>query len=266
MQVVNPATGEAIGEVEEDAAGSLRAKVEGAREGQGGWARRPLGERLECVREFGRLLEGRGEELARVLTSEMGKPIAQSRGEIAAMQGRIAFFLEHTTRAVEEEVVLREEGMEERIRWEPLGTVANVSAWNYPYFVGSNVFLPALATGNAVLYKPSEHAALTGLAIAGLLREAGVPEAVFAPVVGGGEVGAALVGEAVDGVFFTGSYPTGRSIAEAVAGRMVRVQLELGGKDPVYVCDDVDPAGAAAAVAEGAFYNAGQSCCAVERV
>jgi acyl-CoA reductase-like NAD-dependent aldehyde dehydrogenase len=144
--------------------------------------------------------------------------------------------------------------------------VANISAWNYPWFVGSNVFVPALIAGNAVLYKPSEFAALTGLAIARLLHESGVPEDVFVPVVGAAEAGGALVAQPVDGVFFTGSVATGRRISQALAGRMVKVQLELGGKDPVYVCEDVDVARAAASVADGAFYNTGQSCCSVERV
>jgi acyl-CoA reductase-like NAD-dependent aldehyde dehydrogenase len=154
----------------------------------------------------------------------------------------------------------------ERITWEPLGVITNVSAWNYPYFVGGNVFVPALLTGNAVLYKPSEYATLTGLAIAERLHAAGVPPDVFVAVVGGGATGAALVEAAVDGVFFTGSYATGRRVARAAAEHLAHVQLELGGKDPIYVCDDAPLAAVAAAVAEGAFYNSGQSCCAVERV
>jgi acyl-CoA reductase-like NAD-dependent aldehyde dehydrogenase len=156
--------------------------------------------------------------------------------------------------------------MTELIAHEPLGVVANVSAWNYPWFVGSNVFVPALLTGNSVLYKPSEYATLTGLAIARLLHEAGVPEDAFIAVVGGGEVGGALVDQPVDGVFFTGSYATGRRIAERVAPRLARVQLELGGKDPAYVTDDADVGAAAASLADGAMYNAGQSCCSVERI
>ena len=141
-----------------------------------------------------------------------------------------------------------------------------MSAWNYPYFVGSNVFVPALLTGNAVLYKPSEHATLTGLAIGELLHEAGVPADVFQVVVGAGETGRALIEQRIDGVFFTGSYPTGKKIAEAVAGRLVKVQLELGGKDPAYVCEDADPKVAAESLADGAMYNTGQSCCSVERI
>jgi acyl-CoA reductase-like NAD-dependent aldehyde dehydrogenase len=145
--------------------------------------------------------------------------------------------------------------------------IGNISAWNYPYFVGSNVFVPALLTGNAVLYKPSEFASLTGLAIGELMQEAGLPTDVFQLVMGGGEVGALLLDQPLAGIFFTGSYATGRKVAETAARHLMRVQLELGGKDPVYVADDVaDVEKVAAAVADGAFYNNGQSCCAVERV
>ncbi|HEX6052415.1 MAG TPA: aldehyde dehydrogenase family protein, partial [Gemmatimonadaceae bacterium] len=248
---------------------SLAHKTHEAREAQPAWAATPLSERLARVRRFGELLAERREPLAATLTSEMGKPIVQARNEIKAMQGRIDFFLEHTERAIADEVVhhsSKAPALEERIRYEPLGVVANISAWNYPYFVGSNVFLPALLTGNAVLYKPSEHATLTGLAIAELMNDAGVPQDVFKAVIGGGDAGRTLLEQQIDAIYFTGSYATGRRIAESVAPRLIRVQLELGGKDPAYVCDDADVARAAHAVAEGAFYNAGQSCCAVERV
>src|SRR5438132_9627 len=204
---------------------------------------------------------------AHTLVLEVGKPITQARSELAGLLPRIDFFLAEVEGALADEVVLASpaDRLEERIRREPLGVVANVSAWNYPWYVGANVFLPALLTGNAVLYKPSELATLTGLAIAELLHEAGIPADVFQALVGGGSVGALLLEEPVDAVCFTGSHATGVKVAAAVAPRLVKVQLELGGKDPAYVCDDVDAAAAAAAVADGAFYNAGQSCCAVER-
>ena len=158
------------------------------------------------------------------------------------------------------------QNLEERISHEPLGVIANISAWNYPYFIGSNVFVPGLLAGNAVLYKPSEFATLTGGHIADLMHESGVPEDVFVPVFGGGATGAALLRQPIDGVFFTGSYATGTKIGAAAGRRMIKVQLELGGKDPVYVCDDVDVKNAAAGIADGAFYNTGQSCCSVERI
>jgi acyl-CoA reductase-like NAD-dependent aldehyde dehydrogenase len=266
LKITNPANGEVIREAPETSPPEVAAAWERARAAQPEWAARGFIERAAVVRRFRELLAERREELARTLTAEMGKPIAQARNELKGTLGRIDFFLEATPQVLREETVHSRPGLQEEITLEPLGVVANISAWNYPYFVGSNVFLPALLTGNAVLYKPSEFAALSGAAIGRLMDEAGVPAGVFTVVTGGAETGAALSAQPVDALFFTGSYATGRRIAEAMAGRMVRLQLELGGKDPVYVCDDVDVEKAAHSAAEGAFYNTGQSCCAVERV
>ncbi len=266
MKISNAATGGLIHEVAEDGPAEVARKHDRARRAQPAWAERPYEERAAAIRRFRDLLVERRDTLARTLTSEMGKPITQSGNELDATPGRIDFFLETTPSVLRDETVLRREGLEEAITLEPLGVVANVSAWNYPYFVGTNVFIPALLTGNAVLYKPSEYATLTGMAIGELMRAAGVPEDVFLVVTGGGETGAALVGQPVQAVFFTGSYATGRRIAAEAGDRLIRLNLELGGKDPVYVADDVEVETAAASVAEGAFYNTGQSCCAVERV
>ncbi|HYH57049.1 MAG TPA: aldehyde dehydrogenase family protein, partial [Anseongella sp.] len=138
---------------------------------------------------------------------------------------------------------------------------------NYPYLVGVNVFVPALLAGNAVLYKPSEFASLSGLRIGELLKEAGVPGEIFQVAIGKGETGERLLDMPFNGFFFTGSHATGKHIYERVAHKMVPCQLELGGKDPVYIADDVDDIkAAAAATADGAFYNNGQSCCSVERI
>ena len=268
MNVVNPATGAVVESVPETDVSQLPALLRAARLAQRSWAAQAPSARKAIVTRFRQLLSERKEELARTLTLEVGKPLAQARNELNGLLPRVDFFLEHFEAELAPRTVLgtASEALEERIVFEPLGVVANVSAWNYPYFVGSNVFVPALLTGNAVLYKPSELCSLTGLAIQKLLREAGVPEGVFQTLIGGRELGAALVALAVDGVFFTGSYATGKKIAEVVAPRMIRLQLELGGKDPAYVTDDVDVAAVAAAVADGAFYNTGQSCCAVERI
>ncbi len=267
MNLINPATGETIKAISEDSPESVEEKFLKARDAQSSWAETPLRDRKKTIERFAELLEAKKEDLAKTLTLEMGKPIAQSRNELNAVQGRIKYFLNTVGAALEVEKVFEDPGkMEERISREPLGVIANISAWNYPYFVGSNVFIPALLTGNAVLYKPSEYASLTGLAIAELFSEAGLPSCVFTPLIGGGAIGAALVNQAVHGIFFTGSYPTGKRIAEAAAGRMIKVQLELGGKDPTYVCEDAAIENAAASLADGAMYNTGQSCCSVERI
>lgn len=271
MRIQNPATLSVLAEVEEDGPESIAEKLTRARRAQPAWAALPLNERLAAMVRFRALVIEEREALARVLTREVGKPITQARNELGALPARIDFFLENTEEVLRpERVYQQKEGgqsvQEELITQEPLGVIANVSAWNYPWFVGSNVFLPALLTGNAVLYKPSEHATLTGLEITRLLHQAGVPTEIFVSVIGGASAGRALIERPLDGVFFTGSYRTGRAIAEAVAPRLIRVGLELGGKDPSYVTEDADVQAAALSLADGAMYNAGQSCCAVERI
>ena len=268
MKITNPATGAVIADVAADNAAAVRRKYEVARAGQVRWAKVPIRKRLDAIEKFRDRIGAMHETLARTLTHEVGKPIRQARNELTGLTARVEFFIAESIRALRDEKVFADpaQKLEERITHEPLGVIANISAWNYPYFVGSNVFVPALVAGNAVLYKPSEFATLTGLHIAEMLHEAGIPRDVFVPVVGDGATGAALTRQPVDGVFFTGSYATGAKIAATAGRRMIKVQLELGGKDPVYVCPDVDVKAAAAGLADGAFYNTGQSCCAVERI
>jgi len=267
MKIINPATEEVIRELDEDTAQSIREKYMMAREGQRNWCRVPLEERIRCIERFSALLDSQKDRLAQVLTTEVGKPLGQSGNEINGARHRIGFFMENSTKWLSEEWMITEGGTKEKITYEPLGVIANISAWNYPYLVGVNVFIPALIAGNAVLYKPSEYATLTGMEIEKLLIEAGVPNYCFQTIVGGKEAGQNLLELPLDGYFFTGSYQTGLAIAQKVAPKLVPFQMELGGKDPLYVMDDVDNLSqVAAAVADGAFYNNGQSCCAVERV
>ena len=264
--VRNPATGATITQLQQDDGQSVSAKYAAARAAQPAWASTALATRLGAMRRFRDALNSEAERLAAVLTSETGKPIRQSKNEISNLPARIDFFLAETEKTIATRDVHNAAGMHEQISHEPLGVVANISAWNYPYFVGGNVFVPALLTGNAVLYKPSEFAALTGIEIGKLLHRSGIPEDAFAVLIGDGSVGAELIKQPVDGVFFTGSYATGQRIARELGPRMVKLQLELGGKDPIYVREDVDVGKAAASLADGAMYNTGQSCCSVERI
>jgi acyl-CoA reductase-like NAD-dependent aldehyde dehydrogenase len=269
LKVINPATEETIRELEEDSPSQVAEKHARAVVAQKAWAKVALPNRLGVLKKFRDLVGEKKESLAEITTSEVGKPLSQSRNELGGLIARTDFFLEQTARTLADENVYDDPAgkMREVITHEPLGVIGNISAWNYPYFVGANVFVPGLLAGNAILYKPSEFSALTGLAIADLLHEAGVPRDVFVPVIGDGAVGAELVNQALAGIYFTGSYPTGQRINEAAAKRLMRVQLELGGKDPVYVADDVtDVKAAAEGIADGAFYNTGQSCCSVERI
>ena len=266
LDVHNPATGAKVTTVAADTPATVAAKAAGARAAQPRWAATPMGERLAAMKRFRQGLVAELDALATTLTQEVGKPISQSRNEINGVLTRIDFFIERAQDSVRDEHVFDEGGMHEQITHIPLGVVANISAWNYPYLVGCNVIVPALLTGNAVLYKPSEFAALTGLHITRLLHAAGIPADVMQAVVGAGDVGAALLEQRIDGLFFTGSHATGVRIAQALAPRLVKLQLELGGKDPTYVRADADPKVAAESLADGAMYNTGQSCCSVERI
>lgn len=266
MKIVNPATGEPLQSIDEDTPDSVAEKFDQARRAQRQWRNSDLARRKEALGAFSKLIESEQAELAKTLTLEVGKPITQSHNELNAFRKRIEFFAEHFEAELEAEVVARAPDLEEMIAHEPLGVIGNISAWNYPFFVGGNVILPALLTGNAVLYKPSELATLTGIGIVRLLHQAGIPEGALSAVVGGPEVGKLLSDQALNALFFTGSVATGRAVARAAAERLIPVGLELGGKDPAYAASDVDVAKAAAALADGAFYNTGQSCCAVERI
>jgi len=266
LTIHNPATGASIAELAADDAASVASKASAARAAQPAWAAVPLRERQSTIERFRAALVAELDTLAATLTGEVGKPISQARNELNGLLPRIDFFLAQTARAIADEAVFDEGGMRERIGHVPLGVVGNISAWNYPYFVGCNVIVPALLTGNAVLYKPSEFATLTGLHITRLLHASGVPTAVMHTLVGGGEVGAALLQQRIDGLFFTGSHATGVRIAQTLSPKLVKLQLELGGKDPTYVRADADARVAAESLADGAMYNTGQSCCSVERI
>jgi acyl-CoA reductase-like NAD-dependent aldehyde dehydrogenase len=266
IDVRNPATGALLRSIAVTEQGEIAQKVERARRSQRAWSARAYDDRAAVLRTFADLLEREQEECARLTTSEVGKPLRQSRNEARAVLERIAWNIDNAGSVLAPRTVVADGALRERITYEPIGVVVHVSAWNYPYFVALNTIVPALLAGNAVLYKPSEHATLTGLRLVDLLHRAGVPVDVVQAVVGSGAAGAALVAADVDMVCFTGSYATGRKVAAATAERLLRVQLELGGKDAAYVCDDVDIADAALAIAEGACYNGGQSCSAIERV
>lgn len=267
MKIFNPATAEMITTLEADTAESLSEKIRLLRLGQKEWSATDLAVRITILQRYALLLSKNIEALSAILSSETGKPLQQSVNEIKGACARIDWLTANAEKYLRPEWMVEEGGTKEKIVYEPLGVVANISAWNYPYLVGTNVFIPSLLAGNAVLYKPSELASLTGLQIQKYLHEAGVPANVFQAGIGAGDLGEMILEEKLDGYFFTGSYKTGKHIYEKVSKYMVPCGLELGGKDPLYVTDDItDIAAVAAGTADGAFYNNGQSCCSVERI
>jgi acyl-CoA reductase-like NAD-dependent aldehyde dehydrogenase len=267
MQIINPATGEMIREITEDNKETLSVKFQILKTAQPAWSALEIKQRVKILQDFSTGLENQIEKLAAILTTEIGKPLQQSRNEINGARTRIQWLTENAEKYLAEEEMTKTADLTEKISYEPLGVICNISAWNYPWLVGVNVFVTALLAGNTVMYKPSEYAVLTGFEIERMLKQSGIPEGVFQLAVGAKKIGEHLLELPFDGYFFTGSYKTGKYIYEKCASRLVPCQLEMGGKDPLYVANDVaELKQVAEATADGAFYNNGQSCCSVERI
>lgn len=280
IQVTNPATGAVVARVPADDDMSVARKFVEASRAQRKWASTPASDRAACLRRYAQLLKDNANDLASDITSEMGKPRTQAKAEVLAAARRVEAIVDI---AVSEnlapsgddaasEIRHASKRLEERVELEPVGVVAHVSAWNYPHLLAAGVAASALVSGNAVLHKPSEKTPTAGARVESLLLEAGVPRGVFQTCQGGPEVGASLVAlRGLGAIAFTGSTETGANIARAAVGDVggtgaPKTILELGGNDAAYVRRDASLDSAAVSIASGAFENAGQGCCAVERV
>ena len=230
------------------------------------WRRVPLAERVErvaaCVERFA---DG-GEEAARGVSVQMGKPIGEARREVETFVARARWAIESAEDALATEYLLAEDGIDRRIEHHPLGVVLDIAAWNYPLLVPVNVIVPALLAGNTVVLKHSERTPLTGQAIARAFRDPEIADLLTDVVVPPAEADRLVRDPRFAHVAVTGSVATGRRVVEEAAGGLATVGLELGGKDAAYVAADGDLDFAVANVVDGACYNAGQSCCAIERV
>jgi acyl-CoA reductase-like NAD-dependent aldehyde dehydrogenase len=265
LRIVNPATGEPLREVPCDSTSEVDAKLDVARSSQKAWRERPLEHRIEALLQALEYFRQHREAVARDVTLEIGKPIAQARREVDTLLARAEYLLEIAPDALAPEHPRAQPGFELRIEHEPLGMVLDIAAWNYPLIVPIGVVVSALAAGNAVVLKHSPKSPSAGLHYERAF--ASLPEPVFANVVVPDERAGALVDDPrIDHVSFTGSVATGKRVSEAAARRIAGIGLELGGKDPAYVAADADLDFAAENIVDGACYNAGQSCCAVERV
>jgi len=266
----NPATGEVLREFDCASATEVQAAVARAHAAQRAWRVIAVRKRLEILATFQQLLNERKQHVARLITSEAGKPIAEALlTEILVVLDAVRFLLEETYAFLREEPLphgnLATKAKSGRLIREPYGVIGIISPWNYPFSIPATETLAALATGNAVVMKPSELTPLCALELASLLHNAGVPEGVFQVVIGEGPAGAALIESAIDKLIFTGSVSIGRRIAQTAGARLLPVVLELGGKDPMLVLNDADVDVASSGAVWGAFVNAWQACLSVER-
>ncbi|MCP1356831.1 aldehyde dehydrogenase family protein [Aneurinibacillus migulanus] len=268
IENINPATGEVLGEVTQSAAADVEEAVQAARAAQKSWRLVPAPERAEILYEVGRLLKERKEHLAQVLTSEMGKVIAEARGEVQeaidmayymAGEGRRMFG--DTTQAE----MPNKFAMSIRV---PVGVAGLITPWNFPIAIASWKSLPALVTGNAVIWKPANETPFMAYEFVHIYEEAGLPKGLINLVYGsGGEVGEAMVGHPdIDIISFTGSNEVGAAINEK-AGRMLkRTSLEMGGKNAITVLEDADIDLAVDGILWSAYGTSGQRCTACSRI
>ena len=266
MQVLNPATEQPIAELRSAGEAETDLAVEAARAALPGWRAVKPADRARLLRRLAGLVEEHGEELARLETQNVGKPIADSRGEMAMVADVFNYYSGAVERLYGETVPVAG-GVDLTFR-EPLGVVGLIVPWNFPLMLASWKLGPALACANTVVLKPAELTPLTALRLAELALEAGLPEGVLNVVVGPGSVcGERLVRHPeVAKVGFTGSTEVGRRVMAGAAATIKRVTLELGGKSANLVFEDADLEQAAASAPSAVFGNAGQDCCARSRI
>ena len=268
--VTNPATGASLGEVTRFTAEDTRAAIVAAEQAQRGWRRETAATRARIVRRFADLMMQHQEDLAAILTAEEGKPLAESRGEIAYAASFLEWFSEEAPRAYGDVLPGHRADMRLLVQREPVGVSAAITPWNFPSAMITRKVGPALALGCAMVLKPAEDTPFSALALAELSQRAGVPPGLFNVVVGDREdsqtIGAELCqSPIVRKLSFTGSTAVGKHLLAQCAGTVKRVSLELGGNAPFIVFDDADIEAALSGAMGCKFRNAGQVCIAANR-
>ncbi|MEI8593547.1 aldehyde dehydrogenase family protein [Photobacterium sp. Hal280] len=238
-----------------------------AKSAQKNWASVALAERQAICSKAVDWFEANKAEIGQEICWQMGRPIRYAQGEIAGLAERARHMIAESEAALAPITLPDKPGFSRYITREPVGVVAVIAPWNYPYLTAINSIVPALLAGNSVILKHSAQTPLCAERLKAAFDAAGLPEGVFQFLHLSHEDTTQLIqSDAVNHVAFTGSVPAGAQVEQAAAGRFIGVGLELGGKDPAYVREDADLDDAADTVIDGAFFNSGQSCCGIERI
>jgi len=264
IETINPSTGKVIAAYDNESPEQVSRKVKAAREAFSKWKKLDIAERAEYMRRLGRVMRKNREEYARLVTEEMGKPIRQSLAEIEKCAWVCDYYAERA------EVFLRDEIVPTEFRrsfvsFEPLGVVAAIMPWNFPFWQVMRFAVPALTAGNVGVLKHSSVCLGSALKLEQAFRDAGFPENVFQSVIGDYRAGEALVQADIDAVSVTGSVNTGRRVAELASQGLKKFVLELGGSDPFVVLEDADLNQTAYMATQSRLLNTGQSCIAAKR-
>ncbi|VVE01486.1 succinate-semialdehyde dehydrogenase [Pandoraea horticolens] len=269
--VTNPATGQAIAQVADAAPADARAAVDAAERALPAWRATLPAERAAFLRRWHAAILAHREDLARLISMEQGKPLAEARGEVNYGASYVAWFADEATRVYGDIIPTQARGKRMTAVKEPIGIVAAVTPWNFPLAMIARKIAPALAVGCTVVAKPAEDTPLTALALAYLAEDAGLPAGVLNMIAASREQGVSAVAEwladaRVRKITFTGSTPVGKHLARESAGTLKKLSLELGGNAPFIVFDDADLPAAVAGLMAAKFRNGGQTCVCPNRI
>jgi succinate-semialdehyde dehydrogenase/glutarate-semialdehyde dehydrogenase len=270
IEVVNPATEDVVGSVPSASSADVELAVETAKRALPEWSATDVEKRAHILARAAELIEQHAQQLAPLLTSEQGKPVAEAIGEVTHLAHGVRYYAEAATkvRGAYQELPSAFGPAYGQVIRRPIGVCAAITPYNFPLTLLGTKVAPALAGGSTVVAKPAATTPLATLEVARLFAEAGVPAGVLNVVTGrGAEIGDALVGHPdVRRIAFTGSTAVGRHVMSVAGPQLKRVTLELGGSDPVIICEDADVEAAVKAVIIGRYWNAGQACLGCKRV
>lgn len=269
--ITNPATGAVVAEVADSGQADARKATDAANRAAKEWSERLPRERAEILRRWHTLIVANADDLATLISLEQGKPMSESRGEVAYGASYVAWFADEATRIYGDIIPQGQRGKNMRALKEPVGIVAAITPWNFPLAMIARKIAPALAAGCTVVSKPAEDTPLTALALAMLAQDAGVPPGVLNMVSASREKGIDAVAdwladERVRKVTFTGSTVVGKYLARESAGTLKKLSLELGGNAPFIVFEDADLEAAVAGLMAAKFRNGGQTCVCPNRI
>jgi len=265
--LINPATEQLFRAIEPTSESEIESILSRMRVAQQQWRDVPVEQRMDICCQFINAFRAMKEAIALDITRQMGKPIVQARREVDAMLDRAQTMVRLAPGVLQDELLPPREGFRRFLRHEPLGIVLDIPAWNYPLLIAVNVIVPALLAGDSVLIKHARLTPLCGDAFVEAFHKTSLPPDLVASIhVRHSTIRKLIETRAVDFISFTGSVEGGREVYQAASTQLLDMGLELGGKDPAFVREDANFAFTVENLVDGAFYNTGQSCCAIERI
>src|SRR5919109_729484 len=264
IETINPSNGKIIASYDNMSSEEISQKVKKARTAFEKWRKLDISERTAFMRSLGRVMRKNKDEYAILTTEEMGKPIRQSIAEIEKCAWVCDYYADHAESFLRDELIPTE-FRKSFVSFEPLGVIAGIMPWNFPFWQAMRFAVPALSAGNVEILKHSSVCLGSALKLEDAFLEAGFPESVFQCVIGNSTVGETLIQSDIDAVSVTGSINTGKRVAELASKNLKKFVLELGGSDPFIVLEDADLNQTAYMAAQSRLLNTGQSCIAAKR-